>query len=682
MSEKLEVVITATDKASGVFSSIGKTAGGILKAGAMAAAAGITALGAGLGYAISEAMAAQKTQAQLAAVLKSTGGAAGVTAEKANELANQLSKVTTFEDDAIVAGESMLLTFTNIGADVFPAATEAILDLSTATGQDLQSSAVQLGKALNDPIAGITALSRVGVTFTEAQKKMITKMVEAGDVAGAQKLILAELKREFGGSAVAAGETFSGQLTILKNTLGNVAEEVGTALLPALQDIVSKIEPVIDAIGSFVTSLLSGQDPLFAIKELIMKVFGLDAALKFDEIADAVLGFAEKARDFLLPILEDVKAFLSDKLIPFITGELVPWLAEFIPAAIQVLADFWTNVLQPAIAAVWDFLSTQVLPFLVNELYPWLKEFIPKALKALADFWELILLPAITKVWAFIKDPLIPIIGDIVTWLKEHIPGAIEAARDFIETKLIPALTDIWDFIKDKLVPRILDLYNWLKVHIPEAIEKAKEFFDTKLKPAFEAIRDFIRDDLIPKFNEIIAWLETTIKNTIETFKTTWAGVKEAFKTVSDFIYDHLTGPEGMLTKVKDFLQNGWDTVVTKVQTVWGSIKNAVQPLVDIFNAIKGAIQWILSNIGNAISGASNYAASVGEAVWAKVAEIEAGHGGRPGAPGGPRKGLPPNVPDFNYGGTTVNNWNLTINSQEVVDPVQSFNLMRALAGA
>lgn len=180
--------------------------------------------------AIQEAGAAQDNMAQLEAVLKSTGGAAGITADAAMDLAGSLSEMTRFEDDAILSGENLLLTFTNIGKDIFPQATQAMLDMSQSLGQDLKSSAIQLGKALNDPIAGVTALSRVGVTFTKSQKDMIKAMVESGDVMGAQKLILQELQKEFGGSAEAAGKTFAGSLDRLRNAFGNFQETIGTAL--------------------------------------------------------------------------------------------------------------------------------------------------------------------------------------------------------------------------------------------------------------------------------------------------------------------------------------------------------------------------------------------------------------------------------------------------------------------
>jgi len=235
----------AERKASGWVGKVGGILGKGLMIGAGVAVAGGAAVTALLGDSLDAAMEAEAITAQLEAVIKSTGGAAGVSADEANAWAQSLSEVTRFEDDAIVAGESMLLTFTNIGEEVFPTATETMLDMSQALGQDLKSSAVQLGKALNDPIRGVTALQRVGVTFTEQQKAQIKAMVEAGDVMGAQKVILAELNKEFGGSARAAGQTLAGQVDILRNQIGNIKEEIGGALLPVLSQLATTLGPVL-----------------------------------------------------------------------------------------------------------------------------------------------------------------------------------------------------------------------------------------------------------------------------------------------------------------------------------------------------------------------------------------------------------------------------------------------------
>jgi hypothetical protein len=184
------------------------------------------------------ALDAEQAQAQLNAVLESTGGAAGINADEINKLANAYASLTMFDDEAIIGGESMLLTFTNIGKDIFPEATKTILDMSQALGQDLNSSAMQLGKALNDPIQGVTTLRRVGVQFTDDQEAMIKSLVESGNAMDAQKMILAELQKEFGGSAEMAGQTMAGQLAILNTEFENVKEEAGTAFIPVLKDLV------------------------------------------------------------------------------------------------------------------------------------------------------------------------------------------------------------------------------------------------------------------------------------------------------------------------------------------------------------------------------------------------------------------------------------------------------------
>src|SRR5438128_9623407 len=128
----------------------------------------------------------------------------------------------------------MLLTFTNIGRNVFPQATKTVLDMSQALGQDTKSSAIQLGKALNDPITGVSALQRVGVTFDDQQKKLIKTYMTHNQIAKAQGVILKELNKEFGGVAETAGKTAGGQMAILNQQLDDIRQNIGDALLPLL----------------------------------------------------------------------------------------------------------------------------------------------------------------------------------------------------------------------------------------------------------------------------------------------------------------------------------------------------------------------------------------------------------------------------------------------------------------
>lgn len=211
---------------------------------------------------IANTIESEDALSQLNATIKSTGGAAGLSSDELVAMAQGLQQVTTFGDDAIISMQSQLLTFTKIGKDAVPAATEAILDLATKMGGDLKGAAVQVGKALNDPVKGIAALSKVGVSFTEDQKAVIESLVETGDVAGAQKIILAELAVEFGGSARAARDTFGGALTSLKNSMGDLLEGSGGNLndaKTAVEDLNKAIsDPAVkDAFATITAGILN-----------------------------------------------------------------------------------------------------------------------------------------------------------------------------------------------------------------------------------------------------------------------------------------------------------------------------------------------------------------------------------------------------------------------------------------
>ena len=189
---------------------------------------------------INLAIVQREAESRLEQVLRSTGEAAGYNKKQLLDMASAMQKVTKYGDEEIIGAQSLLLTFTKIGKKTFPNALEAVLNLSTAMGTDLKSSAVQIGKALNDPIRGIASLTESGVQFSEEQQKVIKALTETGRVAEAQKVILKELEVQFGGQAKALA-TADGGFKQLSNTIGDQKERLGNLVIDGVKPLVKEL---------------------------------------------------------------------------------------------------------------------------------------------------------------------------------------------------------------------------------------------------------------------------------------------------------------------------------------------------------------------------------------------------------------------------------------------------------
>lgn len=228
--------LASVEKSMKGLQATGKRLGTLTKGlGLAAGVVGFSELTQGVKSTIAAFTDSEKIARQTGAVLKSTSGAANITAKEVSALADSISRKTAVDDEAIASAENLLLTFTSVrneagkGNDIFNQATATIVDMSAALGQDLKSSSIQVGKALNDPVKGITALSRVGVSFTQQQKDQIKTLTESGDTLGAQKIILKELNKEFAGSAASQKTPFAA----FKVAAENLQETLGGYLAPA-----------------------------------------------------------------------------------------------------------------------------------------------------------------------------------------------------------------------------------------------------------------------------------------------------------------------------------------------------------------------------------------------------------------------------------------------------------------
>jgi len=356
-STTLKAVLIGEDRSMGrTFDNVGRKAdgakrktGGFGKSFALLAGpigAGIAAIGLGgaalgkftdfLGSSVAEARESEKVGKTTAQIIKATGGAAKVSAGQVGALAESLSEKAGVDDEVIQTGANMLLTFKNVrneagqGSAVFDRATAAAVDLSASGFGSVDSSAKMLGKALNDPLKGIGALGKAGVTFTQQQKDQIKVLMESGDVLGAQKIILGEVESQVGG--VAAASATMGEK--VKVSWDNLKEQVGTALLPALDKLgkwfLEKGLPAIQRFGGWIADRLWP-----ALKEGWQTILpGLTRAL---DILTGGTGDGEMS-------WKKFGDIITEKVIPFIaklTNVYLPAWAAQIRTMIDVVGAAW-----------------------------------------------------------------------------------------------------------------------------------------------------------------------------------------------------------------------------------------------------------------------------------------------------------------------------------------------------
>jgi len=252
---------------------------------------------------------AERASAQTRAAIESTGNAANTSVKGIESMAMSLRRLSGVDDEIIQQGANVLLTFTNIenaggkAGGVFDQATEAALNMSVALGTDMKSASMLVGKALNDPIRGMTALRRSGVQLTKQQENQVKQMMSVGDVAGAQAVLLKELETQFGGSAEAAGDTFAGQMSRAKLAVEEMAEAVMQHAIPFIERLAVKVEGLATKFGS-----------MTPVQQKFALGFGVVVAAIGPVLI--VLGTLVSAFASLLPVLKALRvAFVLQKAV-------------------------------------------------------------------------------------------------------------------------------------------------------------------------------------------------------------------------------------------------------------------------------------------------------------------------------------------------------------------------------
>ena len=305
MNQSIQYLITLKDKMSSKLGGLDKKTKGLSKSigglnSMMGIFAGALVLG-GIKKATEAWDKQEQAVAQVRAGLTSTGGVAGRTLDQLISKAQKLQKDTLFGDEEILKGvTAQLLTFTNIAGKEFDKTSEVVLDVTTrlfgaeAGAESLRSTSIMLGKALNDPTANMGALSRAGIQFSVAQKDIIKGLQKSGDLAGAQTLILKELENQYGGSASAAAKAGLGPLKQLGNTIGDITEKIGGALMPTINILTGHLHKMIGFIKrnkeafKFLLKVMIIAIPILGSLTVAMGIF--NAVMALNPISLIVIG--------------------------------------------------------------------------------------------------------------------------------------------------------------------------------------------------------------------------------------------------------------------------------------------------------------------------------------------------------------------------------------------------------
>jgi hypothetical protein len=524
MASRGTVVVKFTGETKGLESAVGKVDGTLGKLGSTFGKIAVAAAGA---FAVDKIVAFGKASldaygesarvaSQTEAVLKSTGNAANTTADHMGDLANRLKNLSGVSDEEIQSGENMLATFTNITNglgpqnQIFDQATQTMLDLSVATGTDAKGAAVQLGKALNDPVKGISALTRVGVTFTQQQKDQIAALVKSGDTMGAQKIILAELNKEFGGSAKAAGDALT-PLDRLKIKFDDLQEVIGGKLVGAMNTMARVAGPIIKNLGigfSAFKAAFSGEGITSTGWVGAFERLGVAARQVWDNVklffnalrtgftedeGTPIENFALMLRENLLPVIQNIAEFIENNWKPILIGLAVTIGLVVAPvltvaaAAVYLYERF--QVVHDVVDAVVQFFATVVIPAMqafaagvsqrfgevvayVQTIWPQISEAVGHVMVVIQDVVQAAL-SVIQAVWHAVGDDLFHYAQAIWGFIQATVENAINAVRAVIQI-VLALINGDWGKAWDGLVQLLGAVWDEIKAAVQAGIDGVK----------------------------------------------------------------------------------------------------------------------------------------------------------------------------------------------------------------
>ena len=556
---------------------------------------------------VSAARETAKLNAQTEAVLKSTGNAAGTSAQHISEYASALSDAagkSLFGDDQIQQSENMLLTFTNIKGATLDAATAISVDMAQALGGAPKDNAIQLGKALNDPVKGVTALTRVGVTFSQDQKDMIQAMVDTGDVAGAQAVILAELNKEFGGSAEAAAKA-DGGMAQFQARMGEAAESIGKAVLPLLGQLAGFLN---DTVAPILENVV-----VPAVGDLIAALTAPDAGTAFDalsnilppDVAAAIVDTITTVQTIISSLIDTLTAPDAGTAFDALSNILPPEIAAVIVDSISMVKDAFANAETP----VQGFINvvSQISPIfgsilsIAQQVFPQLQALVQTVLTTIIGYFQqhgADMLAQFQQTWTTLQATLQALVVPIVAIIQAFL-AQIMAFWQAHGQEIMTFVGYVWDQI-NQIIQIALELIQATIVPLLQGIADFISAHGTEIQTILTAVWNAIKSIITIAITLIKGILQTAL----QLIRGDWEGAWNTIKTTGSTIWDNIKVLfQNLLTILQTEWKLAWDLIYRTFQGILDSIVNWVKLT---FQSIVGAIRGFADQAASAAAGVAN----------------------------------------------------------------------------
>jgi len=228
---------------------------------------------------------AEQSQMKLVQAYQKFSGVSDVPIDSIRALASELQSLTGTDDDLLAAAAATLARFDLTGTAI-KGLLPLVNDFAILTGRDVVEASEAIGKAF---MGNARALKELGINF-----------VATGDRATDLETIMAALESKAGGTGEAFGATAAGGLARAQQAFGDLQEEIGGTLVPALTAMLRVVEPaakffsslpdpikgVAIAIGVLAAAALA-LGPRIAVMITGMKAAGIEATVMRGKMAAA-----------------------------------------------------------------------------------------------------------------------------------------------------------------------------------------------------------------------------------------------------------------------------------------------------------------------------------------------------------------------------------------------------------